>query len=156
MADGNHLQIKNRHIPVMDWPIEMTFGKMGILTAYTVKNLISKTKDGGQQPFWKPINCHNSATVCSMTTKFGVTTNISLVYPINDCLPYTPLQLWTLKNLRWRTAAVINVTNSCISAIVWPITVNFGMIMQISLLKPIADKNFNNSRSRTAAILRKR
>jgi len=35
----------------MDWPIEMTFGKMGILTAYTVKNLISKTKDGGQQPF---------------------------------------------------------------------------------------------------------
>ena len=37
--------------------------KMGLLTVLAVKNWIFKIEDGGRPPFWKPLNCHISATV---------------------------------------------------------------------------------------------
>ena len=50
--------------------------KMGLLTAQTVKNWISKIQDGGRPPIWKPLNRNIAATVWPILMKFGTVTQI--------------------------------------------------------------------------------
>ena len=40
------------------------------------KILISQIQDGGRQPFWKPLNRHNSATFWPILIKFGMVIHV--------------------------------------------------------------------------------
>jgi len=50
--------------------------KMCLITAPTVKNLISKTQNGGRPPFSKPINLQTSATFRRILMKLGTVMHI--------------------------------------------------------------------------------
>jgi len=49
----------------------------GLSTSQTVKNWISKIQDGGQLPFWKPLNHHTSGTFWPILIKFCTVMHVS-------------------------------------------------------------------------------
>jgi len=81
---------------------------------------LSKIQDGGQQPFLKPINRRNSATICAINAKFGHKTHIGYLYCKNCNGRNSPVQFLRGpvcvimsdfvaigRTLQWLTAAIL-------------------------------------------------
>ena len=75
--------------------------KMGILTAPTVKNLNFKVQDGGQPPFWKPLNRHICTTVRPILMKFGTV--------MHGPPTWRKLIVLIFENLIWLTATMLKI-----------------------------------------------
>jgi len=109
------------------------------------KNWISQIQDGGRPPFWKPLNCHISATVWPNLMKFVTVTRTR---------PLQRIEFLKIQNGSGRYSE--KHKNRDISAAVWPIFTKFGTLVQNgSLNRSDRQKlNFKNPKWQTAAILK--
>ena len=103
-----------------------------------------KIQYGGRRPSWKSKNRNTSETVWPIL-KFCMMAHNNPP----EVTSWSKNQ--TLKNLKWRTSAILKIVKCDISATVWPVLVKFGMAMHIRPPNLTVDQKFKlTSKSKMA------